>query len=453
MAMAPLQIELPTACAREAAYIVDVLFGDFLGVPFVRRHIDRPDIRISREGPRELVLDASFFHAAEAAWLGPATLPRGPLVQFEGLPVLFADPSRAAIARGPEGLTLGLDLLGSSFFMLARYEEAVLPDRDVHGRFPARAALAYREGFLDRPVVNEYLELLWRCLQELWPDLARRERAFRTLPSHDMDAPYRYLFLPPWRFVDHSLRDLVKGRLRDLTERLTLGTRVKLGQLAADPFNTVAFLLDESDRRGLTSAFYFFGDRPDPAYDCLYEIEDPRILALIDQIYGRGHEVGLHPSYTTYLDPDRTTTEFLRLRRACAGRGVEQARWGGRQHFLRWSTPQTMRNWVAAGLDYDSTLGFADAAGFRAGTCYEYPLYDVQAREALTLRERPLIAMECSVIDAVYMGLGTGDAALACLTQLKNQCRRYQGDFTLLWHNSRLYDPAERALYLATLDA
>src|SRR5205823_4239631 len=79
---------------------------------------------------------------------------------------------------------------GGAFFLLTRYEEEVLTERDEHGRFPAALSLAARERFLDRPLVNEYAELLWRELRLLWPRLDRRRREFRLLPSHDVDVPF-----------------------------------------------------------------------------------------------------------------------------------------------------------------------------------------------------------------------------------------------------------------------
>ena len=169
-------------------------------------------------------------------------------------------------------------------------------------------------------------------------------------------------------------------------------------------------------------------------------------------IDGRGHELGLHTSFNTYRNEVQTEKEAEILRRAMERGGIGQEIAGGRQHYLRWSAPQTFRNWDAAGMVYDSTLGYADRVGFRCGTCWEYGVYDVAARRALGLRERPLVAMECSVIDERYMGLGAGDEALAVFLGLKDRCRVYGGDFTLLWHNSRLVDDDERRLYCAVLD-
>jgi hypothetical protein len=106
-----------------------------------------------------------------------------------------------------------------------------------------------------------------------------------------------------------------------------------------------------------------------------------------------------------------------------------------------------MRAWADAGMAYDSTLSYADRPGFRCGTCFEYPAFDPVTQEALSLRVRPLIAMECTVMAPQYMGLGPGDAALAKFMALKNSCRAVGGCFTLLWHNSYFIKDRDFIIY------
>ena len=219
----------------------------------------------------------------------------------------------------------------------------------------------------------------------------------------------------------------------------------------ADPCYTFDTLMALSENHGITSAFYFITDHSAGSIDGFYSVAQPEILHLLKQIHSRGHEIGLHASYNTYRDPTQTVKEFEILKQTCQTIGIQQSTWGGRQHFLRWETPTTFCNLDTAGLDYDTSLSFADHVGFRCGICYEYPVYDIVTHKVLTLRERPLIAMECSVIDECYMGLGTGEKAFEIFQQLKTACQRFNGDFTLLWHNSRLIDAAEKALYEALL--
>src|SRR5690606_5140264 len=102
----------------------------------------------------------------------------------EELPVIYGD---AECEISPERIRLGIDVFGSCFFMLSRYEELVIEEKDIHGRFPAKQSLAYREGFLMRPLVDEYTELLWGAINFLWPEYKRKSASGKTLVSCDVD--------------------------------------------------------------------------------------------------------------------------------------------------------------------------------------------------------------------------------------------------------------------------
>jgi hypothetical protein len=136
--------------------------------------------------------------------------------------------------------------------------------------------------------------------------------------------------------------------------------------------------------------------------------------------------------------PEVLKQEADRLRRICSEEGIQQDVWGGRMHFLRWECPATLRAWDDADMRYDSTLSYADHAGFRCGTCFEYPAFDPVSSEMLRLRVRPLIAMEASVLSKAYMGLNGATDGLHMFQRLKHACEKVEGQFTLLWHNSEL---------------
>jgi hypothetical protein len=93
------------------------------------------------------------------------------------------------------------DLLGTAFYILARVEEVLNPARDEHDRFPASASHALACGYLHRPVVDEYVEILRRCILHLWPRAEFKRETFRTMLTHDVDAPFEHLFKPAWKMV------------------------------------------------------------------------------------------------------------------------------------------------------------------------------------------------------------------------------------------------------------
>ncbi|MBW4837854.1 MAG: hypothetical protein KZY74_00545, partial [Paenibacillaceae bacterium] len=51
-----------------------------------------------------------------------------------------------------------------------------------------------------------------------------------------------------------------------------------------------------------------------------------------------------------------------------------------------------------------------------------------------------------TVLHPEYMGLGP-ERAYETIRRLYLECRKYNGDFTLLWHNSQLVKSSDRSVY------
>ena len=88
-------------------------------------------------------------------------------------------------------------------------------------------------------------------------------------------------------------------------------------------------------------------------------------------------------------------------------------------------------------MEWDSTMGYAGAVGFRCGTCYPFPVFNVLTRKELNLVERPLSVMDVSLFSEAYMGL-TQVEALVKVREIVKTVRLFEGEFVLLWHNSNL---------------
>jgi hypothetical protein len=345
------------------------------------------------------------------------------------------------------GMHVAYDILGLTYWMLSRKEEIGRTDLDEHGRFPATSSHAYKHAYLERPVVDEWLHILGQVIQRTWPGIVLKEHRYSMKVSHDVDEPSRYAFCSVPALARAMARDVIKRR--DFKSALyapwvRMNTRSHLN--VTDPANTFDWIMDESDKYGLNSAFYFICGRTS-SLDADYDIEHPAIRSLMRHIHERGHEIGLHPSFGTYKTPVLIKKEADRLRRIACEEGITQTHWGGRMHYLRWAQPITLQALAEAGLLYDSTMGYADHPGFRCGTSHEYQAFDPLKDSMLPLRVRPLIAMECSVIDDCYLGLARTDEALKKFQDLKNSVKAVGGLFTLLWHNNRFSDLRERKMY------
>ena len=277
--------------------------------------------------------------------------------------------------------------------------------------------------------------------------MQRKLRKYRVMLSHDVDHPLSVANKPWPAVLRNAGGDLLRRKdFRLATQRLYARLASYRGSFDADPCNTFDFIMETSERHGLQDAFYFITDHSAGAIDGDYSIGMPWVRGLMRRIHARGHEIGLHPSYNTFRDAAQTRREFVRLLEVAEEEGIKQNQWGGRQHYLRWEASTTWQNWADAGLSYDSTLSFADHAGFRCGVCYEFPTFNLPKRQRLNLYERPLIVMDASLFGKEYMQLAP-QAALRKISALAKACQDYNGQFTLLWHNSMLLTGSQKRLY------
>jgi hypothetical protein len=384
---------------------------------------------------RQIHIYASDFFSKN--YLNPASMPETPVKKHEDLPVIYY--GRGAfdnwIRKSENLIETNIDIIASSFFMLSRYEEVLQDTKDEHGRFPATASLAYKGGFLDRPIVNEYIELLWRWIEALKPEMKRRplwpdNRDFAVCLTHDIDAVKKYSLLPPVIIMGIAALRQRNPRLSFSIASQYLGT---LFHVQKDPFDTFDYMLNVEHRYGFKSSFYF-STGEDSELDSGYSITQPKVANLVNKIEARGCEVGLHASYNSYNNLALMTSEKEQTDKV-----ISTKRYGCRQHYLCWKTPNTWQIQEKAGLLYDTTLASADHSGFRCGICLPFQPFDVVENRKLDIWELPLTVMDKSLQGRNYQNL-TPDSGYKEIIKYIDTVKRLNGAFVLLWHNSS-FDP------------
>jgi hypothetical protein len=415
-------------------------------------------VTISREG-RKLRMPLIYFHKLGRRWLDSGYMPEKPdsmctldwtdlneKTQGHYFPILFGKPG--FYQRTEHSWILETDIFGGCFFCLSRCEEVLNSTRDAHGRFSAYNSHAYKFNYLEIPLADYYAELLLSAMRRVWPEIQLDRKVYKPQISHDVDSPSLYAFRSFQQVIRSSIADLFFRRdLRSL--KLGLRARFHKGTHidSEDPHNTFEWIIDQVEAVGLKSTFYFLAGQYDPEFDGDYIIEDPLILKLVDSLLKRGHQIGLHPSYTTGLNKERMKIEHERLKEVLGKLGMKEYMFGARMHFLRWFVNETWEMFDSLNIAHDASLGYADHIGFRASTCHPFKAYSVSKRRVFDVEVRPLIVMEASVIDPVYMNMGTCEKAFERVEALRRQCRAVSGIFTLLWHNSRLVLPSERTFF------
>jgi hypothetical protein len=325
-----------------------------------------------------------------------------------------------------------VDLPLSVLLSLSRWEEQVSDDRDIYGRFPSAASVAVRDGFLSRPVVDEYGFALEQALMHLLPAWHAVERKLRVKVSYDIDRiglPVNFRAA-----VGHTVR----RRRPDATVRDLLGWIIGLPPSYLEAVRRGAqFSLDH----GLDSAVYWKASPPSPM-DSGYDVRHPKVRRVIAWLREHAVEMGVHPGYETLGSPERLQREVHILREVLGDHPL-----GGRQHYLRWC-PDSWVDWEGCGLVYDSTVGYFERTGFRAGTCMPYRPWLFPLNREARLIEIPLIVMDETLLTG--SPVAPPHRCEAVLEHLP-RCRAVGGVFTLLWHNTNLIDPTVVQLFEKTL--
>ena len=352
------------------------------------------------------------------------SMPVTPLNSYKGLPVIYmGSQGTGAFVNESQGrVESNIDIIAASFFMVSRYEEVIIGAKDRYGRFPALSSLAYKEGFLDRPIVNEYIELLWGWLDGLNPGFRRRKpwggKDFAVCLTHDVDVITRYRLMPPLIAINSAIKlgDINRGWLIWIDYWKTRACR------KSDPYHDAFDYITDLERKyGFSSSFYFKADGES------YSLDAPYLKEMVAKLQTIGFEVGIHPADRAYNDRHKLALERKKLEKVAGGKII-----GGRQHYLKCELPESWRELEAAGWLYDTTIGFADHEGFRCGICYPFHPFDLFENRVINLWEVPLTVME-GTLDS-YRGLTPHESA-EVIFRLLDTVERYKGVFVFLWHN------------------
>lgn len=192
----------------------------------------------------------------------------------------------------------------------------------------------------------------------------------------------------------------------------------------------------------LSSAMYWMAVTSQTEFDEGYDPASPQIRRLIDYLHDDGIEIGVHPSYYAFDKPEVLRKEISYLRSL-----LPFPIRGSRQHFLRWA-PRTWAELETSGLMYDSSVGYHDVIGFRAGTSLPYRPWFIDQNRPANLVEVPLLVMDHTIQERMAL---SPEHALHRVRDLLTRCRMAGGVFTMLWHNTTIQLPRYAAMRKAML--
>lgn len=403
------------------SYVLNFIFRDCF-----REEVqltDKPEEFRSGDGPRINYAHTPVpecFHIIPSGLLADTGISEIDPGYGEGpVPLLFCheDPDK------------GFDVFSAVFYMISRYEEYLPFPEDMYGRFTAEHSLGGQNGFLELPVVDIWVKDLRKRLLMHYPAIRLEEGVSRFMPTCDIDLPYAYLHRSIIRTLAAGVRARVEKNV-DLQFR-----REVLAGRKPDPFDTFTEMEAIHTLRGLRPLVFFLTSR----YGKYDNSISPRSKAFRDMVEHtvKYADVGIHPSFRAAGHPETITRETATLS-AISGSQISRSR----QHYLKFRLPGSYRDYLEAGITEEYSMGYASAAGFRAGTCRPFYFYDLEREEETGLKVFPFHVMDRTLKD--YMALSPTEA-IEKITTLASAAREVGGTFTSIWHNDAFSNYGEWA--------
>ncbi len=334
---------------------------------------------------------------------------------FNGLSTLFHTYSRQS--------QFTFDLFAASFFLISRYEEYLPFIKDKYGRFTAKESFAYKNKFLQKPIIDIWAMELQKKLKAFYPELIFKNKEYKFIPSIDIDAAFSYKHKGTLRTLGgyaKSIRDLNFGEIVRRTK--VLFNKEK------DPFNTFDYIFDLHRKYSLKAIFFILfadygtNDKNTPTYNRYFR----DLVAYIAD----NANVGIHPSFTSNIVPTKLKKEVINLSKTVHA-DINKSR----QHFLILHLPSTYRNLINLEITDDYSMGYASEYGFRASTSHSFLFYDLEMEYTTSLRIHPFAVMEGTLKDYKKLSL---EEAKNAFEKVIDEIKAVNGTFISLWHNESL---------------
>lgn len=398
-------------------YTVDVLLNGYADTIHFSTDLDD---WLNYEGPKLSYCSTkpagSPFHIVSAGLINEVgiTTPRPEVSKVRQMHVLFPTKSHDDFP---------FDIFSATFYMLSRYEEYQEFQGDHMQRFEAEQSLAFQSGFLKIPVVDQWRIMLIDHLKRFWPAIRINVPVFKCISTVDIDSAFAFRHKGVIRTLGGISKDVFTLKISNFRNRLNF-----LLNSERDPYDTFSLMETLHKQNNTESIFFFlladFG-KYDKSVSYLSEALRQRISHVADV-----SKVGIHPGVASNKSVEILSKERIRLEKI-TGKSCDLSR----QHYLVMKFPETYRRLVQVGISHDYTMGFASSVGFRAGTSFPFPWYDLADEKITGLTIHPFTVMDATL--RYYLRLNPGEA-IDLIKEMKMAVREVNGTFVSLWHNESL---------------
>ena len=401
-------------------YIFDLIIKDLLGISF--KLTTDNETFTSYNGPK-------FHYGNSQFWNEPFQKATNILFEHDiaekEIKIIDYKDVKAIFPVYNEKSILPFDIFAASFYLVSRYEEYLPHINDKHDRFQAKDSILVKMNMLERPLVNIWAIELGNILTAIYPNLQLKKKTFTFVPTYDVDAAWAYKNKGVFRTTASLARDFINFDFKEFKKRW----RAVIGK-DNDPFDTFDYQLDLQKELHLHPKYFILCGEYD-LNDKNISLRNNNFQNLIKRL-GDYANVGIHPSYSSYLNKEKVGSEVRNLSKVL-NREITISR----QHFLRLRMPLSYQILMDLDITDDYSMGYASLAGFRAGIADTYPFFDLEHDNVTNLNIHPFAVMDGTLRD--YLDLNI-EESFEKTAKLIDEVKKVNGTFILLWHNETLSD-------------
>ncbi len=334
--------------------------------------------------------------------------------KWDDLPVIFHTNENASIP---------FDLLSAAFFLISRYEEYLTKDTDEHDRFSYKQSLAYRYGFLDKPLIDIWLEKFKRIFEAQNPAYRFPPPVFYFRPLLNVSISHLFKHKGLIRHIGGMADNLFHLQFKNLMRRLIFIFTKK-----RDPYDTFykIIALKKQYSHPLIS-FFLVGSFSD--FDHNISLTRPAYRRIIKTMADYS-DIGLMISYHHSYDEKKIKKERQSLENLIH-KPVEKVHF----HYYRQKIPLSYKLLYKLEFKEDFSCGYPKHSGYRASTAFPYPFYDLENEEPTDLTVHPIVITDYQLN---FIEKLSPNRALQKLKEIGDQIKKTGGYFQPVFHNSIL---------------
>lgn len=399
-------------------YILDFIFSELSGIEFSVTH--SRDEFIAGNGPKINYSNEDF---TPALWIRQSQILFENNVVAQTLNIKSFDTFKILFPSNHEG-SLPFDVFAASFYLISRYEEYLPHEKDMFGRYAHINSIAFKEEFLQLPLINIWVKFLQKKISERYPGISFDPPVFNFIPTYDIDIAYSITGKGFIRNAGKIAKSALKGNIKTIS-----ATAETLLFNKQDPFDIYEELDGLHANHKLAPIYFFLVAAKNSIYDKNILPGNEKQQSLIRSVSEK-YRIGLHPSWQSGDNPALLNTEKKQLEDISAQK-VNRSR----QHYIRFTLPEGYRRLINAGITEDHSMGYGSINGFRASVASPFYWFDLEKNNKTHIRIFPFSYMEAN---SFYEQKITSKEALTEMIHYYNACKSVDGTFISIWHNHML---------------